>query len=164
MESEVPDIDILRQAGDWRWIKDGDITRAATLACGAALTDLRASANGTDMTILLADDALLHRLNLRFRGQDRATDILSFPAECHAGARRQLGDVALSEEAVLRGAAARCKGGREHLLHLVVHGVLHLCGHEHRLAREAREMEALETAILARISIADPYVTTDSAS
>ena len=185
MESDPPDIGILRQAGDWRWIQDGDIVRAAALAHAAArrrpATQQAApqpwasGAHGVDITILLADDACLHDLNLRFRGQDRPTDILSFPAQCFYHtfdrAREQspwappcctdirylLGDIALSAPAVRRGARARGRHRRAHLLHLIVHGVLHLCGHVHRQAGEAHAMEALETAALAQMSIADPY-------
>ena len=162
MEAEPPDIHILRRQGDWRWIENGDIVRAAALAWAAAGPSLpgaaaTAAAAGIDINILLADDAFLRDLNLRFRGRDEPTDILSFPAHCFDGARCQLGDVAFSEQAVLRGAEARGKSRREHLLHLTVHGVLHLCGHEHQQAGEARAMEALETAALAQMSIADPY-------
>ena len=64
---------------------------------------------------------------------------------------------------MLRGAEARGKPRRDHLLHLAVHGVLHLCGHEHRQAGEAAAMEALETAVLAQMPIVDPYTSLNTA-
>lgn len=161
MATDVPDIEILHKGGSWCWIKDAHIRRAAVLACDMAAAGKRAdwqnSADGVDAAIVLGDDDLLHRLNRRFRGRDEPTDILSFPAQCFAGKRYQLGDVALSEESVLRVAQSRAKEKSDHLLHLVVHGVLHLWGHAHKLPGEARLMESLETRTLAKMSISNPY-------
>lgn len=162
MEADVPDIEVLRHGGSWRWIEESDILRAAVLACDSAIADKQTAplkdVEGVDLAIVLGDDDLLHRLNLRFRGRDEPTDILSFPAQCLAGKRYQLGDVALSEESVLRGAQSRAKERKHHLLHLVVHGVLHLWGHVHELQAEAERMEFLEVRTLAQMSISDPYL------
>ena len=133
------------------------IRQAASLACEASASPEWRNAEAIDLTIMLGDDALLRQLNERFRGRDEATDILSFPAQCFEGKRYQLGDVALSEEGVLRGAANREKDRHDHLLHLVVHGVLHLGGLEHRLPEQAARMESLEIATLKLMSITNPY-------
>ncbi|MEE8536338.1 MAG: rRNA maturation RNase YbeY, partial [Kiloniellales bacterium] len=74
------------------------------------------------------------------------------------GQPRLLGDVVLARETVLREAAEQGKPAGDHLMHLVVHGLLHLLGYDHDVARRAGEMEALETAVLAELGIPDPYV------
>ena len=105
------------------------------------------------MTILLTSDATVRSLNVQFRGKDKATDVLAFPA-CEPG---YLGDVAIAYGV----AAAEARGARkrliDHVTHLALHGTLHLLGYDHSRAREARIMEALETALLARLNIADPH-------
>jgi probable rRNA maturation factor len=68
-----------------------------------------------------------------------------------------LGDVALAFETCAAEARAQGKTLRAHLVHLVVHGVLHLLGHDHVRARDAERMESLEREILARLGLPDPY-------
>lgn len=118
----------------------------------AARTALTASGRGGDLTILLADDARLEALNTRFRGRKKPTNVLSFPAD-----GPYLGDVALAYGAVAREAAEAGKSIHDHALHLAIHGVLHLLGYDHETAGQARVMEPLEIAVLARLGIADPY-------
>jgi probable rRNA maturation factor len=113
-----------------------------------------------ELAVALGDDALLRRLNRDHRGQDRPTNVLAFPL---AGAGDDpalpvlLGDVVIARETVLREAAAQGKSAADHLAHLVVHGTLHLLGHDHDTDADAARMEALETAVLAGLGIADPY-------
>ena len=158
---EPPDTDILVHAGDWSWVDEARLRQAAMFAWEAAnAAGAKACRNGAeavDLSIVLGDDALLHKMNGKFRKRDEPTDILSFPAQCFAGARYQLGDVVLSEQGVLRGAKTRRRNKHDHLLHLVVHGVLHLCGYEHELEQQAERMESLEIKALARMSINNPY-------
>jgi probable rRNA maturation factor len=118
----------------------------------AALALARGKGNGA-LTILLSDDKKLHSLNITFRGKDKPTNVLSFPA-------RQddyLGDVALAYGVTAREARAQKKPFADHATHLVVHGVLHLLGYDHETARAAKTMEPLETKILSELGIADPY-------
>ena len=103
-------------------------------------------------TILLAGDRKLRALNHGFRGKDKPTNVLSFP-----GADGYAGDIALAYGVTRREAKAAGKTVTDHATHLVVHGVLHLAGHDHERPKEARAMEGLEVKILGRLGIADPY-------
>jgi probable rRNA maturation factor len=116
----------------------------------------------SELTVVLADDRLLRRLNREYRGQDRATNVLSFaglegPSELRPEVPRLLGDVVLARETVFREARAQNKPPGEHLSHLVVHGVLHLLGFDHETEAQAESMEAVECAVLAGLGISDPY-------
>jgi len=105
------------------------------------------------LTILLADDATLKRLNHDFRGKKKPTNVLSFPSD----AADYAGDVALAYGVTKAEALAAKKPFADHARHLVVHGVLHLAGHDHINERDAKVMEPLETKILARLGVGDPY-------
>lgn len=94
-------------------------------------------------------------LNARFRGRDRATNVLTFPYDGTPG--RVAADIVICMPVVRREAREQGKSPRAHLAHLVMHGVLHACGHDHLEAREAERMEAIESALLARFRIADPW-------
>jgi probable rRNA maturation factor len=95
------------------------------------------------------------KLNRSYRGKDRPTNVLSFPAGGEA--RGLIGDLAVCAQVIAREARAQGKGQGAHWAHMVVHGVLHLLGHDHTRADEARRMERLETRILARLGFKDPY-------
>jgi probable rRNA maturation factor len=115
-----------------------------------------------EVTIVLADDGLLRRLNRQFRGLDKPTNVLSFSLDepdsrAAPDLPRLLGDVVLARETVLREAAEQGKAPADHLRHLVVHGLLHLLGYDHEEAAQAERMEAAEVAILAGLGVADPY-------
>ena len=97
-------------------------------------------------------------LNRRYRQRDYATNVLSFPAELPAGLKLPLlGDIVICVPVVAREAREQGKNLRDHFAHLTVHGVLHLLGHDHQHAAEARRMENLERRILAGLKITDPY-------
>lgn len=144
------EIAVLRNGGDWRWVTDGEVRRAVLLG---------SEGGASEIAVLLGDDAMLRDLNRRFRGRDAATDILSFPDQENMNGPVRLGDIALSEQSVLRGARSRNKTPRAHLAHLLVHGVLHLRGFTHEAPAQAAEMEAMERRLLAEISVPDPYET-----
>lgn len=99
-----------------------------------------------------------HRLNLRYRHKDYATNVLSFPVELPPGVPSPLiGDLVICAPVVAREAREQHKVTRQHYAHLTVHGTLHLLGYDHIEDGEAAVMEALETRILAGLGIADPY-------
>lgn len=124
-------------------------TRAAEAGLGAA--------RGL-VAVLLTDDETVRDLNARFRGKDTPTNVLSFPAAPIPGVEPPpLGDVVLAFETCAAEAMAQGKSLADHLSHLVVHGVLHLLGHDHDDEDEAEAMEAEERAILAGLGIDDPY-------
>ena len=107
------------------------------------------------MTVLLSNDRRLKALNRDFRGKNKPTNVLSFPAPPNKDKYR--GDVALALGVTRSEAKAAGTRVADHAIHLVVHGILHLAGHDHVRARDAKVMEALEVAILKRLDIANPY-------
>lgn len=154
------DIDI----EDW---PEGDWEALATRAAQAAaegeplLAHPRLSAS-----VLFTSDAEVHALNREWRERDKATNVLSFPMLereeladlAPDGPPEMLGDIALAHETCAREAAEKGVTLEAHAAHLIVHGMLHLAGHDHVDSDEQAEaMEALETAILAKLGIADPY-------
>jgi probable rRNA maturation factor len=120
----------------------------------------------TEIGVLLADDATVRRLNADHRGEDRATNVLSFPTFGHilevapghlAPGPVPLGDVVLALKKVRAEAAAERKPFLDHVSHLLVHGCLHLLGYDHETAKDQARMEGLERVILAQLGIPDPY-------
>ena len=140
--------------GDPRWRKVRGLSARLTEAAELALRRARAPRHAA-LTILLAGDSKLKTLNLDFRGKNKPTNVLSFPAP--ANTERYLGDVALAFGVTQKEALAANKKFADHATHLAIHGVLHLLGFDHVSARQARLMEPLETRILAELGIADPY-------
>jgi probable rRNA maturation factor len=136
---------------------------AAELALERGMTALGLAWQGTvELGITLADDANQRQLNRDYRGLDAPTNVLAFPA-WEAGIRLSrglpvlLGDVVLALETVAQEAAEQQKPLPDHLVHLTVHGVLHLLGYDHLTQAEAATMEALERSILAVLGVPDPY-------
>jgi probable rRNA maturation factor len=114
---------------------------------------------GAEVSLLLVDDARMRDMNREWREKDKPTNVLSFqsvPPDRLASAPF-LGDIVLACETVEREAQDEGKNFDDHAAHLVVHGFLHLLGHDHMNDRDAELMEALETRILAALGIADPY-------
>lgn len=151
-------IDIVVEAAGWSAIQDLEkrVEGAALAALAGAGVSLR---EGVELAVLLTDDTALAELNHRWRGKDGPTNVLSFPAAPPQALAESpmLGDLALAYETCLREALAQDKPLADHLTHLVVHGTLHLVGHDHETEAEAEAMEALERSILAGLGIADPY-------
>jgi probable rRNA maturation factor len=132
----------------WRRVLPGAerlVRKAARAAIGAKRRSL---------TVALADDKRVRALNARDRKKDKPTNVLSYPS----GEKSFLGDVVLARQTVWREAKEQKKVPADHLVHLVVHGTLHLLGHDHETSdANADRMEALERRILKRLGIADPY-------
>ena len=147
------------QVEDPRWRRRlPEVVRLVRRAARAGLTGRRESARA-ELSIMLTDDARVQVLNRDYRRKDAPTNVLSFPAETVTpDGIVVLGDVVLAFETSVTEAKAQAKTLRAHLSHLVVHGILHLLGHDHVRARDAERMEALERKILAKLAIADPYV------
>jgi probable rRNA maturation factor len=152
-------VDILVEAGDWP--QKRKLRGLVEKAVGAALHEARVDAKtGSELSVVFSDDAHIRTLNAGWRGKDKPTNVLSFPAfPAKPGEKLppMLGDVVLAAETVAREAALEGKPLDHHITHLVIHGVLHLLGHDHEDEREAETMEALERAALARLAIPDPY-------
>ncbi len=167
----MPDVPLLEIAvnrrGGWPDALDGAaidflIERAVTAAVAGGPVRLPP---GTEIAVLLTDDAEVHALNRDWRGVDRPTNVLSFPlvmpkeiAATPPGAELLLGDIVLARETCLAEAAAKHVPAAAHLSHLVVHGTLHLMGMDHIDDVLAEAMEACERTIMHALGFADPYV------
>ena len=158
MELDI-EIDGWPEAADWAALAD----RAVEAASGVepALANARLTAS-----MLFTIDEEVHALNKEWRGKDKPTNVLSFPmlerddllALAREGPPEMLGDLALAHETCAREAAEKGIALEDHAAHLIVHGLLHLAGHDHVDSdAQAEAMEALEIAALAKLGIADPY-------
>jgi probable rRNA maturation factor len=152
-------IDIMVEAGDWP--QKRALRSLVEKAVGAALQEAGVDAEaGSELSVVFSDDAHIRTLNSGWRGKDKPTNVLSFPAFPTKPGEKlppMLGDIVLAAETVTREAKLEGKPLDHHITHLVVHGVLHLLGHDHEDEWEAERMEALERAALARLAIPDPY-------
>lgn len=152
-------IDIAIEAGGWAG--EAALRTVAERAAGAVFAALGKDApEGTELSLLFTDDAHVRVLNRDWRGKDKPTNVLSFPAfEVAPGdpVPPMLGDVVLAFETVGAEATLEEKPFDHHLTHLIVHGLLHLLGYDHEDEEDAAIMEGLERAALARLAIPDPY-------
>ncbi|MCO6391503.1 rRNA maturation RNase YbeY [Aliihoeflea aestuarii] len=152
------EIDIAVEAGDWP--DENVLSAQAESACAATFAELGIEPRESELSLVFTDDASIRNLNREWRGKDKATNVLSFPAFKVAPGDAlppMLGDVILAFETVSREAALEDKPFEHHLAHLLVHGLLHLLGYDHENDADADEMEGLERKILMRLSIPDPY-------
>jgi probable rRNA maturation factor len=157
MAAELPIVEVVLE--DERWT-ELEIDALAERAARAALLGAGVAPERCEISLLAADDARVAALNAAFRGKAEATNVLSWPAGAGGGddgERAFLGDVALAWETCMREADAAGVPRPDHVAHLVVHGVLHLLGHDHEGDAEAEAMEATEAKILASLGVADPY-------
>jgi len=131
----------------------------AITAIFEALKQSKAKVAGiAELSIVLMDDAEQQALNSQWRNIDKPTNVLSFPQiEPFAPVLGILGDITLARETLEREAAEQGVSFAHHFTHLVVHGFLHILGYDHIDEQDALVMEDLETQILARLGIADPY-------
>jgi probable rRNA maturation factor len=146
------------------WQREPDAEATVQRAILAASTAADADVDNAEVAVMLTDDATIRTFNKDFRGIDKPTNVLSFPApemdavDDEEAAPRALGDIAIAYETLRHEADEEAKPFLHHLSHLAVHGFLHLIGYDHETNDEAEEMEALEVAILAQLGIPDPYV------
>ncbi len=156
---------------DERWNGIAFETLAET-AARAALVHLGLDPQGHEIAVLACDDARIATLNADFRGKPVPTNVLSWPAwdlsaevegeppEAPDGDVEEpesLGDIAIAWETCAREASESGRSVSDHVSHLVIHGVLHLLGYDHVRDGDATLMEGLETAILGKMGIDDPY-------
>ncbi len=146
-----PRLDIIVEHDGWTAL-DGLAERCEAVI-DFALAKLDAPRAGT-AAVLLTDDETVQSLNAKFRGKDKPTNVLSFPAPEAEG---YPGDVALAFETCAMEADRDGKALIDHVVHLVLHGILHLNGLDHIEEDEAEEMEALERDALKSVGISDPY-------
>ena len=137
---------------------------------------LQTACGEVEITIRMVDNEESHALNLQYRGQDKATNVLSFPFEqpefedpelaaamaTELGSVRYIGDLVVNAPLLVQEAAQQNKRVIDHWAHLIIHGTLHLQGFDHIEDQEAQEMEALEARLLASLNIANPYVAKES--
>jgi probable rRNA maturation factor len=156
--SPAPAVDLVVEAGDWPARTKLARIAATAIAAAASGARLRPTADA-EVTVVFTDDAHVRRLNRTYRGKNRPTNVLSFPAPPAPGGALAplLGDIVLAAETVAKEAAAAGIAVTDHLTHLIVHGFLHLIGYDHEEDAEALAMEALETRILKKLGITDPY-------
>ncbi|MBT4769078.1 MAG: rRNA maturation RNase YbeY [Rhodospirillaceae bacterium] len=169
LPSRVPEAEIFVEISCPQWrqsLADPDaLCRKAILAALEAVWKTRGAQSSVlqgeskavyEISLVLADDAFLRRLNRDFAGKDKATNVLAFVAGEDEGAT-SLGDVAIAYETVAREAVEHDKTVEDHLAHLVVHGMLHLLGYDHDSDASALTMETQEVLILSHLGIGDPY-------
>jgi probable rRNA maturation factor len=174
--AERLDISFSLESGDWETAAT-DVERLTEVAARAAFEaaekpEILGGDTPVEMSLVLADDALVQTLNRDYRDKDKPTNVLSFALlddlddtdedaddvlAREEGMPILIGDVILAFETVQREAREQGKSIENHLTHLVIHGVLHLLGYDHQSDPDADRMERLETSILARMGIADPY-------
>jgi probable rRNA maturation factor len=167
----LPMTEVLVVADCWQAQPDAEavIHRAVATAAGfvdAGVADAgldRRDPGQTELAVMLTDDSGIRMLNLNWRGIDKPTNVLSFPALPPTGpggpddAPRMLGDIAIAYETTRNEADDEQKPFEHHLSHLAVHGFLHLIGYDHESDDDAEAMESLEAEILAQLGIPDPY-------
>ncbi len=145
------------------WRSEPDAETVIQRAIAAAAEAVEADVGEAELAVMLTDDSGIRTLNSNWRGIDKPTNVLSFPALQGEGARKpgdappMLGDIAIAYETMRHEADEEGKPFDHHLSHLAVHGFLHLIGYDHENDADADEMESLETEILAQLGIPDPY-------
>ena len=157
----LPITEVLVVADCWQTEPDAEAVIQRAVAAAAEIVD--ADIGEAELAVMLTDDAGIRTLNSNWRGIDKPTNVLSFPALPPTGAGgpddapRMLGDIAIAYETTRKEADDEQKPFDHHLSHLAVHGFLHLIGYDHENDGDAETMETLEQEILAQLGIPDPY-------
>lgn len=130
--------------------------------CTRAFRTISAELDGLktgELSLAFLSDAEVQALNKTYRGKDRPTNVLSFPDD---GPAPLLGDIVLAYDVTAREAKEKNVSLSDHTTHLLIHGFLHLQGYDHQTDKDAKIMEALEIAILAKLQIDNPYEIQDA--
>jgi probable rRNA maturation factor len=163
----APVLDIVVRSPLWQAQRGAQALLRRAISEAAAI----AACRGGELAILLVDDEEIRALNRDWRGRDAPTNVLSFPtgnnpsAASAGGSRdpvRLLGDIVIAYETTAHEATAARMPFRHHVVHLAVHGFLHLMGYDHAGEEDAEAMEALEVAVLARLDVPNPYAMRDA--
>jgi len=150
----------------WREaVPDLDVSVADTVSVAMNMAIARSGnvrkKQETEISLLFTNNQKVQALNAQYRGADRPTNVLSFPGhidqDSSVSSVIPLGDIALAFELIDQEAAAQGKSVSDHMSHLIVHGLLHLLGYDHKHDRDAVEMEQLERRILMSMGLHDPY-------
>lgn len=148
--------DIVTESELWAAEPRAEATVAAAISAAAAH-----STRGGEVSILLSDDSAVRDINRQFRGIDKPTNVLSFPAADTPATQGQLGshlgDIVIAYETLRRECEDEDHQFLHHLAHLTVHGFLHLIGYDHETDAQADEMEALESRIMTAMNMPDPW-------
>lgn len=155
-----PAVDIQIDSALWDAQPDAEAAIRAAVTAAAAH-----STSGGEVSILLTDDSAVRVLNREWRGIDKATNVLSFPAPeaLSKSAAGILGDIVIAYETLQRESADEHRDFLHHLTHLTVHGYLHLVGYDHEDDAHADEMESLESKIMTRMQLPDPWQDSEKA-
>jgi probable rRNA maturation factor len=157
----LPITEVLVVADGWHSEPDAEAVIHRAIAAAAELAD--ADIGEAELAVMLTDDAGIRTLNSNWRGIDKPTNVLSFPAlpPTSPGGPddppRMLGDIAIAYQTTRKEADDEQKPFDHHLSHLAIHGFLHLIGYDHENDDDAEAMETLEQEILAQLGIPDPY-------
>lgn len=159
-----PQIDISVQDPHWKSIKgvENFVEKAVTTTINTAPLPRQAQNKDLEVSIVLANDDLLHVMNREYREKDKPTNVLTFASidsdEHQHGNEFHLGDVMLSFQTLERESEEQEKFLNDHFCHLLVHGTLHLLGYDHIEESDANTMETLEIRILEKLGIQNPYI------
>lgn len=152
------DLDLADEWGDENWQMKADHAVAAAFASAGFAASVPVS-----LSISLSDNETVRSLNAQWRDKDKPTNVLSFPMleagelDKIAGPEVLLGDIILARGVCVAEAKAKGIALADHVTHLIIHGTLHLLGHDHIDDAQAEVMEALEVKALASLGIANPY-------
>jgi len=167
-DARGPAVDVV--IASTRWSKAPQAAKLVRRTIAAAAP---ARAKKAELSVILTSNRAIGALNRQWRGQDKPTNVLSFPAPKQATKRtakraatraapRHLGDIVIAYETAAAEARAERKPFDHHLAHLAVHGFLHLLGYDHESDSEAEAMERRERMILSRLGVPDPYAARDA--
>ena len=164
VSSVLPLTEVLVVADCWQSEPEAEAVIHRAIETAAEIAD--ADVGEAELAVMLTDDAGIRTLNSNWRGIDKPTNVLSFPAlqptaGAPADAPRMLSDIAIAYETTRREADEEEMPFDHHLSHLAVHGFLHLIGYDHENDDDAEAMEGLEREILAQLGIPDPYADRD---
>lgn len=152
---------VLVEVEDHAWLTVPGLETLTQRAVAAALAAEGTSHGKGEIAVLFTSDAEMKEINAQWRGQNKPTNVLSFPAPAGLpvpeGGTQPIGDIVLAHGVIMREAQDQGKTLAAHAAHLIVHGTLHLLGHDHETETQAEHMEQLEVKILEELGIADPY-------